>query len=480
MKICGYARVSSREQSEGKSIDNQIALLKKAGCEEIFFDIESAFKRKDRPNFNKLMNLVRMGAVRTVIVCTLDRLSRNEATTFIAFDDFEANHCRLISLEENFDLSTPEGRMMAGFITIQSRSYSASLSKKVSRGHKAHRDRQEAYFKVFGYEVIDRKYYLNPIPFLCLLDGQKQLSKVDIAKDIVSLFKQAKSLSKTVKAINAKYGLSSFCDGMGKGNRQPRDRFGFSYTGLQSWLTNPVLRGHTSYKRRGKQHIGNKLAWDIRHDTHPDQRIISDLEYREIEEILEWNRKHHGFNKSSDAIHLFSGLVVCGECGRSHRVTSSVQRDGSKKYYYQCQNYTMGGCSQRAMIRDTAIEEAVIPKLIESAQSLAAIAATPPRHIEHPKLRELRMTLANLESLPSNVAIADAISSVRLQIKNLEHSSEQIEVIDIKLRSLLLTAFADADFFATLEPETKKQIFRDLLNRIIVRDRRVVEIELKI
>ncbi|MFN9359089.1 MAG: recombinase family protein, partial [Pseudanabaena sp.] len=137
MTIIGYARVSSKEQAEGRSIENQIALLKRAGAEEVLVDVESAYSGRDRPQFNKLMDLVKSGFVSKVIVCTLDRLSRNEAVMFVAFEDFERSHCQLVSLEENFDLQSPEGRLQAGFSTLMARNYSARLSQKTKRGHKA-------------------------------------------------------------------------------------------------------------------------------------------------------------------------------------------------------------------------------------------------------------------------------------------------------------------------------------------------------
>ncbi|MEL6165522.1 MAG: recombinase family protein, partial [Cyanobacteria bacterium J06628_3] len=45
MKI-GYARVSTREQTEGNSLEQQIARLEKAGASLIFSDVESGRSNK--------------------------------------------------------------------------------------------------------------------------------------------------------------------------------------------------------------------------------------------------------------------------------------------------------------------------------------------------------------------------------------------------------------------------------------------------
>jgi DNA invertase Pin-like site-specific DNA recombinase len=70
MKI-GYARVSTKEQS----LENQISELEKYGCEQIFSEKYSGKSKKDRPELNNLMKMIRVGDV--VCVTKLDRLGRS-------------------------------------------------------------------------------------------------------------------------------------------------------------------------------------------------------------------------------------------------------------------------------------------------------------------------------------------------------------------------------------------------------------------
>ncbi|MFN4833191.1 MAG: fdxN element excision recombinase XisF [Pseudanabaena sp.] len=481
MTIIGYARVSSKEQAEGRSIENQIALLKRAGAEEVLVDVESAYSGRDRPQFNKLMDLVKSGFVSKVIVCTLDRLSRNEAVMFVAFEDFERSHCQLVSLEENFDLQSPEGRLQAGFSTLMARNYSARLSQKTKRGHKAHRDRNAPYFKLFGYKIEEERYRLDHDPFLCLLQDKSVMTKAAIASNILAIFKDCKSLRRTLHIINSKYGLVTFSDGKGKGNRSTRDRFGFSQSGLHSWLTNPILRGHTCYNRGQKQRQHHKHLWDMRIDTHPDDKLISDYEYRELEDIFNWNKIHHGFDNSQRVTHVLTGLVYCGECGRSHRIMGSLQRDKvTKLYYYQCQNYAIRACGQKKTIRDIAVEQAAISALVQRAESIAQIAELPAQIAEPLELRELRGQLATLENMAANPAIAQAILEIRGQINKMQFGLTVGVQVDSELRSVLLETFQNPSFFATLPDSDKKTIYRALIARVVVKDGEVVGVELKI
>ena len=59
MKI-GYARVSTKHQRE--SLDGQIALLKNAGCSQIYSEIISGSNAK-RPELTKLLEKIEEGLI---------------------------------------------------------------------------------------------------------------------------------------------------------------------------------------------------------------------------------------------------------------------------------------------------------------------------------------------------------------------------------------------------------------------------------
>lgn len=73
--IYGYARVSTKSQAkDGNSLEYQIGKLKDAGAEKIFSDAFTGVK-SDRPEFNKLMAILKEGD--TLVVCKLDRFARS-------------------------------------------------------------------------------------------------------------------------------------------------------------------------------------------------------------------------------------------------------------------------------------------------------------------------------------------------------------------------------------------------------------------
>ena len=195
----------------------------------------------------------------------------------------------------------------------------------------------------------------------------------------------------------------------------------------------------------------------MRLDTHPDDKLISDFEYRELDDIFNWNKTHHGFDNSQRITHVLSGLVYCGECGRSHRITGSLQRDKvTKFYYYQCQNYTVRSCGQKKTIRDIAVEQAAIAQLVQRAETIAQIAELPAQQIEPVELRELRGQLATLENMAANPAIAQAILEIRGQINKMQYGLTVGVKIDSELKSVLVETFENPSFFETLPEQDKK------------------------
>ena len=84
MKI-GYARVSSKDQN----LDRQIVALQKEGCEKIYQD-KCSGKDLNRPEFQRMLSELNKGDL--VIICSLDRLSRNYDETSAQWQNITIDH----------------------------------------------------------------------------------------------------------------------------------------------------------------------------------------------------------------------------------------------------------------------------------------------------------------------------------------------------------------------------------------------------
>jgi len=117
-KVVGYARVSTLAQAEGLSLVAQKerieAYAKAQGWELVSVELDAGIsgkKTENRPAFQKAMGMLRNGAANALVVVRLDRLSRSLADFTRILAEAEGKW-DLVSLSENFDTSTPAGRML--------------------------------------------------------------------------------------------------------------------------------------------------------------------------------------------------------------------------------------------------------------------------------------------------------------------------------------------------------------------------------
>ena len=103
--LIGYARVST----DGQTLDPQIDVLKKAGCEKIFTDVASGAKT-DRPGLVEAINYAREGD--TITVVKLDRFGRSMADLIARTQELAKRKIEFKSLSEAIDTGTPSGKLL--------------------------------------------------------------------------------------------------------------------------------------------------------------------------------------------------------------------------------------------------------------------------------------------------------------------------------------------------------------------------------
>lgn len=121
-----YVRVSTDAQyEEGYSVDAQkeklvqYCKLKDFSDFEFYIDGGWSGSNIDRPEMKRLIDDIISHKVDSVIVYKLDRLSRSQKDTIFLLEDvFIPNNCSFISLNENFDTSTPYGKAMIGILSV--------------------------------------------------------------------------------------------------------------------------------------------------------------------------------------------------------------------------------------------------------------------------------------------------------------------------------------------------------------------------
>ncbi len=108
----GYVRVSTKNQFEKETYLKQIETLKSEGVleENIYIENESGKNTKDRPIFNKLIEILKEND--TLIVTKLDRLARNTADALKIAELLTSKNITLNILNMGILDNKPAGKLM--------------------------------------------------------------------------------------------------------------------------------------------------------------------------------------------------------------------------------------------------------------------------------------------------------------------------------------------------------------------------------
>lgn len=105
--LIGYARVSTADQSVTMQIE---ALMKYGVREEDIYSESMSGVKKNRPEFDKAMRVLRKGD--TLVVWKLDRVARSINNLLEIMKELEERGIRFRSITEGVETETPTGKMI--------------------------------------------------------------------------------------------------------------------------------------------------------------------------------------------------------------------------------------------------------------------------------------------------------------------------------------------------------------------------------
>ena len=202
MTVAGYARVSTENQLENYSIEEQTGRLR-AFCAakgwtlgELYVDGGYSGGNTDRPALRRMLSHIRRGGVDAVVVCKLDRLSRSQKDTLTLIEDeLLAHGADFVSISENFDTSTPFGRAMIGILSVFAQLEKDQITERFTMG-RIGRSRAGYYHggsrPPTGYDYRDGLLQVNPYQAIQV-------------REAFALFLSGKSVNAVSRELSARY-----------------------------------------------------------------------------------------------------------------------------------------------------------------------------------------------------------------------------------------------------------------------------------
>lgn len=115
MRVIGYARVSTDQQS----LNMQIDAIKRYAADknfELVLYVEKESSRNERPELNNALKAATSGDI--FVVYKLDRLARSTKELYSVTDDLHDRDISFVSINDSFDTTTPSGKAMFGLLAV--------------------------------------------------------------------------------------------------------------------------------------------------------------------------------------------------------------------------------------------------------------------------------------------------------------------------------------------------------------------------
>lgn len=161
MKAIGYARVSTDKQADrGVSLEAQTAKVKAmaavqdAELVDMIVDAGESAKSLNRPGMARLLSLVDAGAVDTVIIAKLDRLTRSVKDLADLLARFQKRGVSLVSVAESLDTGSAAGRLVLNIMVSVSQWEREAIGERTRDAMQHKRANGERVGTVpFGYQT---------------------------------------------------------------------------------------------------------------------------------------------------------------------------------------------------------------------------------------------------------------------------------------------------------------------------------------
>lgn len=316
----------------------------------------------DRPAFQAMLEDIKAGRTNCVVVKDLSRFGRSylDAGEYIE-KIFPFLNVRFIAVNDNYDSENGHAvtdGLVIPFKNLINEAYCRDISIKIRSQLEIKRKKGDfiGSFPVYGY--------------LKDADNKNVLVVDDYAADVVQrIFRMKLDGINPIDIANTLNAEGILCPLMYKRSQgmkcftpfQIKSKAMWSAASIIRMLKNQMYAGTLvqgkvttlSYKVK-KRVYRSEEDWAIVENNH--EAIIRPVDFESVQKVLSLDTRT---SPGRENVHLFSGIVFCGECGDS--MIRKTVPSGNKKYvYYICsRNKNKKECFTHSM-RDTALEELVL------------------------------------------------------------------------------------------------------------------------
>lgn len=466
IRVAIYSRKSVLTD-KGESIENQIKIIKsyfsnKSVKFEIFEDEGFSGKNTNRPSFNRMMKMVEMKKFDIVAVYKLDRIARNVIDFIKIYERFEKNEVKFLSVTEQFDTSTPLGRMMMYIIANFAEIERENLRSRVIDNKKelAKLGQWSGGNTPVGYKSTKEEIAGKKVPYLRIDESKKHipLSAFKWLLEGYSLEQISKKLSDDLN-------------------------YKLSRVNVKKLLTNPVYTEYNEqtieyFSSLGLQIFNTVKGSGLIRNSFKDETIIATSKHPPLISSEDFIKSQILIKEKSidpkpriSTKTFLAQTVYCGYCHSSYRIDVVHGKNIVRK---QCKcgrsisvdeleclviNYLKSVVSGNIQIKSVDNSELLSKKkaISKKIQKQNAI---------------LNGLIEKLALAPTNVSeiIMDKINSISLELEDLKNKSTDIDMQindSFKAKNIITIQSLWENFNKCKSIEEQQRIFKIMLDKIL-------------
>lgn len=449
-RLACYPRVSTEEQKlRGLSIEAQTAALQawadEHGIKDVtFYNDAGNSARKPynkRPAMVRLLEDVEAGKIDLIIFTKLDRWFRNIGEYYKVQEILERHNVVWKAIQEDYDTSTASGRLKINIMLSVAQDEADRDSERIRTVMEAKRSRKEP---LSGH-----------VPTGYKIEGKKIVKDPETERGVAAFFESFLTYRSVERARTAAAEQGVFLSYQLASTMLNKTAYYGTYSGVEDMCPAYITREQYAAIQAGRRKTERKTQ--------------------------------------DDRVYLFTGLVVCSECGRrfgarAHRY--ATRGDGvHESIGYNCPGrYHHNDCSNNVNIREKTIENYLLSnvgaELKRYCYELEHLAASgkPVRNFQEER-GKLRKKLARLKDL-----YVDEIIDLALYRKDYEALNAQLDELAAEeemqsaqpgggaqqLREIFASGWED--LYERLSREDRQAFWRMGVERIIVYPTRQIKI----
>lgn len=340
-----YCRLSSDDERQGdsNSIINQKKILgnyaKDNGFKNTKFYVDDGVSGTtfDRPGFNEMMEDVEAGRVKTVIIKDMSRFGRDYLKVgFYTEVMFPEKGIRFIAINNGIDSENQQDSDFTPFLNIINEWYAKDTSKKIRAVMRSKAQAGEPLTSnpPYGYvkDPEDPKHWI--------IDEEA----AEVVRRIFRMCMDGLGPQKIAKALEQDKVLVPTAYAQSKGRKTAcktpvKSPYFWNPKTIRDITAKLEYIGHTvnfrtfrkSYKQKKKLENAPE-NWLIFENTH--EAIIDECTFETVQRLRENKRRH----VKQDTPPLFSGLLVCADCGEKLYFSRGKNLTREQENYF-CSSY---------------------------------------------------------------------------------------------------------------------------------------------